>query len=215
MENIRVDFSRTNLLGKIGKYLDSNGLPKVLPAKEYKELGVNGLLGFYILTSTYVLPTEELVDALDDIIGPDSNAIEICCGNGVIGRELCMTLTDSKIQQKDPIIREQYIRLGNPPVSYPEDVIEMEALEAAQHYKPDTVLACFGTHKWKYGMTNGFQYGVDYEELWKIVPRIILVGNDKVHGENPLMKKKHKEISRYGFLSRTQNSTNKIYIWER
>lgn len=195
--------------------LDSKGLPKVLPAREYQKLGNNGLSMFYLVTSTYVLPTEELVDTLDEIIGPDSNAIEICCGNGVIGRELSMPVTDSKIQQVNPEIRNKYIASGQPPVNYPEDVEQLEALEAVEKYKPDTVLACFGTHKWKPGMKSGFEFGVDYEEIWKKVNRIILVGNDRIHGENPMMKKKHREVVKYGFLCRTTKVPTKIYIWEK
>ena len=138
-------------------YLDENGLPKVLPAREYKKLGNNGLMLFYLSSSTYVLPTEELIDSLDEIIGVDSNAIEICCGNGVIGRKLNMTLTDSKIQQDNVEIKKQYLASGNPPITYPGDVEKLEALEAVRKYKPDTVLACFGTHLWKPGMNTGFQ----------------------------------------------------------
>lgn len=196
-------------------YLDENGLPKVLPAREYKKLGNNGLMLFYLSTSTYVLPTEELIDSLDEIIGVDSNAIEICCGNGVIGRELNMTLTDSKIQQDNIEIKKQYLASGNPPITYPGDVEKLEALEAVRKYKPDTVLACFGTHLWKPGMNTGFQYGVDYEKLRNEVDRIILVGNDRVHGENPIMKIKHKEIVKWGFMSRTTKVPTKIYIWEK
>jgi hypothetical protein len=195
--------------------LDTNGLPKVLPAREYLKFGNNNLSFFMISTSTYVLPTEELLETLDDIIEPESNAIEICSGNGVIGRELNMPLTDSKIQIKDPEIRSQYLLSGNPPITYPEDVEELEALEAVEKYKPDTVLACFGTHRWKPGMRSGFMYGVDYEELWKKVQRIILVGNDKIHKENPLMKRRHREIQKWGIISRTQGVPTKVYIWEK
>ena len=205
-----------DFLSKITNYLDKEtGLPKILPAQEYKKLGNNGLPLFMISTCTYVLPTEELIDTLDDIIEPESNAIEICCGNGVIGRELNMPLTDSMIQQLDPEIKKEYLRNGNPPITYPKDVEQLEALEAVEKYKPDTVLACFGTHKWEPGMKTGFQYGVDYKKLREKVNRIILVGNDRVHGENPIMKIRHKEIIRYGIISRTLNIPNKIYIWEK
>jgi hypothetical protein len=198
---------------KFRNFLDSNGLPIITSARDYLSLGNNNLSLFMMATSTYVLPTEELIDTLDTIIGVDSNAIEICCGNGVIGRELNMPITDSKIQQKDPEIRRRYIESGNMPVNYPDDVEELEALEAVEKYKPDTVLVCYGTHLWKPGMTTGFIYGVDYEKLWKKTKRIILVGSDAIHHENPLMKIKHKEISKWGLMSR--NKQTKIYIWEK
>ena len=200
---------------KFKNFLDDSGLPKVANARDYLSLGKNDLPLFMMITSTYVLPTEELISTLDELIEPESNAIEICCGNGVIGRELNMPLTDSKIQQKDSKIRNEYIRLGNPPVNYPDDVEELEALAAAEKYHPDTILSCFGTHLWKSGMKSGFIYGVDYEKLWTMTNRIILVGNDRVHGENPLMKRKHREIQKWGIISRTEGIPTKIYIWER
>ena len=60
---------------------------KILPASVWESFPWPEMRLLLHETGTYVVPTEELVDYLDKLIGEES-AIEICAGNGFIGREL-------------------------------------------------------------------------------------------------------------------------------
>jgi hypothetical protein len=165
-------------------------------------------------TGTYVIPTEELIDYLDKLIG-NKPTIEICAGNGFIGRELNITMTDSYQQVDDADTVAYYKAMGQPTIKYPHDVLKYEALKAVQKFKPHTVLGCYATHKWRYDTMDGNYAGVDFGKLYSKVHRLILVGNLITHKNNPLMKYEHQEIELDGLLTRAADSeTNRIFIWE-
>lgn len=67
---------------------------KVLPASVWQSLDWVEVRMLLHETGTYVIPTEELLEYLDALIGQD-RTIEICAGNGYIGRELDIVMTDS------------------------------------------------------------------------------------------------------------------------
>lgn len=164
-------------------------------------------------TATFVAPTEELVDFLDRTIGEES-AIEICCGNGWIGRELDIKLTDSKAHELKEV-RMMYKMMNNPVIHYPSDVRKMEAQRAVTIYHPHTVLACYPAFKWEDDKQIGSDYGVDFHQLLRCVKRIIIVGNDHVHGSFSFMDIPHKEIHIDGLITRSEDrEADKIYIFE-
>lgn len=166
-------------------------------------------------TGTYVIPTEELLCYLDNLIG-DKPTIEICAGNGFIGRDLNIIMTDSYQQQCDAEARKFYEVFGQPTIKYPKDVLKYEALKAVNKFRPHTVLGCYATHKWNYETMSGNDKGVDFGKLYNKTRRIILVGNLDTHKDNPLMKFKHEEIQLDGLLTRAEDaSRNRIFIWER
>lgn len=74
---------------------------RILPASVWESFSWSEVRLLLHETGTYVVPTEELIEFLDGLIGEES-AIEICAGNGFIGRELGIPVTDSYQQQDDP-----------------------------------------------------------------------------------------------------------------
>lgn len=164
-------------------------------------------------TGTYVLPTEELIDYLDTLIG-DKSTIEICAGNGYIGRELGIPITDSRQQQDDVETKLSYQLAGQPCIRYPHDVIKMEANVAVEHFRPHTVIGCFATHKWRHDKQSGNYKGVEFSKLIRKVKRLVLVGHLEIHADNPLMDLPHEEIYLPGLITRAANQKlNRIFIW--
>ena len=187
---------------------------KILPAATWESFPWAEMRMLLHETGTYVVPTEELIDYLDNLIGEDS-AIEICAGNGFIGRELGIPVTDSYQQQDDKATVLYYEMAGQPTIKYPKDVIKLEANKAVDKFRPHTVLACYATHKWRYDTMSGNDNGVDFGKLIRKIKRLILVGNTEIHKDNPLMNWPHEEIILPGLITRSAKpETNRIYIWD-
>lgn len=206
--------ARTNTENIRKTVMDGNEM-KILPASVWESFTWNEVRLLLHETGTYVVPTEELIDYLDKLIG-DVKAIEICAGNGFIGRELGIPVTDSYQQQDDTATKLYYKAFGQPAIRYPKDVIKLEANKAVDKFRPHTVLACYATHKWRYDTMSGNDKGVDFQRLMRRIRRLILVGNTEVHKDNPLMSVPHKEVMLQGLITRSAYpETNRIFIWER
>ena len=187
---------------------------KILPASVWESFSWSEVRMLLHQTGTYVVPTEELIDYLDKLIGEES-AIEICAGNGFIGRELGIPVTDSYQQQDDKESVLFYKLAGQPTIKYPKDVIKLEANKAVDRFHPHTVLACYATHKWRYDTMSDNDKGVDFRKLIRKIKRLILVGNTEIHKDNPLMEIPHEEIILPGLITRSARpETNRIFIWE-
>lgn len=188
---------------------------KVLPYAEWMKFSRDEIRMLLHETATYVVPTEELIDYLDDLIG-DERTIEVGAGNGYIGSELDIKMTDSYQQKDDPIVVAYYKMMGQPTIKYPKSVIKMDAIKTARNYRPHTILGCYLTHKWDEATGCGNDKGIDFFELFAFVKRIILVGNQKIHGFNPFMQVPHAEIELPGLLTRSMDDrTNRIYVWQK
>ena len=187
---------------------------KILPASVWESFSWSEVRMLLHETGVYVVPTEELIDYLDKQIGEHS-AIEICAGNGFIGRELGIPVTDSYQQQDDVATKMYYEAFGQPCIRYPKDVIKLEANKAVDRFRPHTVIACYATHKWRYDTMSGNDNGVDFQRLMRRIHRLILVGNTEVHKDNPLMSLPHEEVILPGLITRSAHpETNRIFIWE-
>ena len=187
---------------------------KILPASVWESFSWSEVRMLLHETGVYVVPTEELIDFLDKQIG-EYSAIEICAGNGFVGRELGIPVTDSYQQQDDVATKLYYQALGQPCIRYPKDVIKLEANKAVGRFRPHTVVACYATHKWRYDTMSGNDKGVDFQRLMRRVHRLILVGNTEVHKDNPLMDVPHEEVILPGLITRSAHpETNRIFIWE-
>jgi hypothetical protein len=190
---------------------------RCVPANVWRQFSDIEQFNLLFETGTYVAPTEELIDYLDELIG-EEKTIEICAGNGWVGRELDLVLTDSYQQAYDKKSVQMYQQFGQPLIKYPKDVIKLEASDAVLRLKPHTVLACFGTHKYRADVKDGNYKGVDYVWLLTHCKRIILVGNKEVHHYNPIMSVAHEEIALDGLITRssfTKNRNgNRIFVWQ-
>lgn len=187
---------------------------RILPHAEWMKFSWAEIRTLLHETATYVVPTEELIDYLDELIG-DKKAIEICAGNGYIGSELDIVMTDSYQQQDDKMTVLMYDLMKQPRIKYPKSVIKMEAGQAVRRIRPHTVIGCYATHKWRDDVQNGNDKGVDFEDIFARVQRIILVGHKETHKYNPLMALPHQEIELPGLLTRAADqSLNRIFIWE-
>ena len=187
---------------------------RILPASVWESFSWSEVRLLLHETGTYVVPTEELIEFLDGLIGEES-AIEICAGNGFIGRELGIPVTDSYQQQDDPATSLLYSLAGQPTIKDPKDVVKLEANKAVDKFRPHTVIACYATHKWRYDTMSGNDKGVDFQKLLRKVKRLVLVGNTEVHKDNPLMEIPHEEIILPGYITRSAHpETNRIFIWK-
>lgn len=167
----------------------------------------------------YQMPTTELIDFIKNEIG-DSSVIEIGSGNGCIGRSLGIKMTDNKMQQWD-IIRAQYELSRQPVITYGNDVEEIDALEAVKKYKPEVVVACWVTHKWKEGLSAGNMFGVEEELMFNNgVKKYIHIGCDSPttgHQIKPILNKIPVKKLKFPWLvSRSMSrDLNTIYIFEK
>lgn len=188
---------------------------QVLPYSEWKKFTWPEIRMLLHETATYVVPTEELINYLDELIG-DKKAIEICAGNGYIGSNLGIIMTDSYQQQDDKTTALMYDLMRQPRIKYPANVIKLEASRAVRQMKPHTVIGCYATHKWREDTQSGNDKGVDFKDVFSKIQRLVLVGNIQTHKDNPLMSVSHKEIALPGLLTRAADqSLNRIFIWEK
>lgn len=195
--------------------LDQDGRIKELPAVEWLQFPWEELRMFMHEYPVYVLPTTELLDVLEDLTD-GLKTIEIGAGSGSIGRHLGIKMTDSHLQQDNAMVKKLYELTGQPVIHYPPDVIKADALTAYRRFKPECILGCYVTHRWREGMQNGNMYGVDFERLLPLIRRLVLVGNKHVHWKNPIMSLKHREIDLHGALiTRNEDrSADRIYVWD-
>lgn len=195
--------------------LDNEGRIKELPAAQWLRFPWEEVRMFMHEYPVYVLPTTELLDALEDLT-KGLRTIEIGAGSGSIGRHLGIKMTDSYLQQDNEQVKVFYQLTGQPVIHYPSDVIKADALTAYRRFKPECILGCYVTHRWREGMQNGNMYGVDFERLLPLVERLILVGNKHTHGENPIMVLHHKEIDLHDTLiTRSEDrASDRIFVWD-
>lgn len=186
---------------------------QILGSSFWNKFSKDQILKFMNEESLYVLPTEELLDFLDKEIGENS-AIEVGAGRGIIGRELNIRTTDSH-QQSDAFMKALYKAYNTTPIKYPHYIEKIDAVSAARKYRPHTILGCFVTHKWRGDTQSGNDFGIDMTKMFSFAKKFILVGNKKIHNDNPLMRLPHKEIELEGLITRGFNSElNRIFIWE-
>ena len=156
----------------------------------------------------YVLPTWELINFLKtEIVGM---AIEIGAGNGSIARGLGIKATDSYLQDT-PEVKLYYLAHGQPVVKYPRDVERLNAEEAIKKYVPDTVIGAYITHKWN--GKNGNYWGVIEGRILRAGIKYIMIGNDNVHSEKPILKHAHTTYRMDWLITRSPKELNFIKIW--
>lgn len=208
-------FDRVISTSEIRKVVMDGRKMRVLPYSEWMKFSWPEIRTLLHETATYVVPTEELIDYLDELIG-EEKAIEICAGNGYIGSNLDIIMTDSYQQQDDKLACMYYDLMRQPRIKYPASVIKLEASRAVRRINPHTVIGCYATHKWREDTQSGNDKGVDFGDVFSKVQRLILVGNLQTHKDNPLMELPHEEVVLPGLLTRAADqSLNRIFIWNK
>jgi len=199
-------------------YLDQNGHLKAVEAYDLHQIHEMDRQVWAHNNSIYQFITREMIHWLKEQIG-DRPAIEICSGNGGIGRHLGIPATDSYMQTWPHII-EYYLKMGQRPIFPPADVLKFEANEAADHFKPKVVIGAFVTQKYKHSDVNsinpGSVYGVDEEELLKKVETYILFGNEEPHKGKRIYNIPHRCYKFPWLVSRAFDQTlNRVWIWDK
>lgn len=139
--------------------LRSDGSLNVVPSRKLNEFPVELLQLWCVKRGVYQYPTEELLEWLSQQTA-GRRAIEICAGNGAIGRALGIVTTDSYMQTT-PEIADYYNSLGQTPIMPPPDVLKLDANEAVERYEPDVVIGAWVTELWQPGDRMGSVWGVD------------------------------------------------------
>jgi hypothetical protein len=153
------------------------------PASFYNQFTQEEILNFAWKHGVYQFPTQELIDFLKGEIHPP-RTIEIAAGGGHISEHLPGVIaTDSKLQE-EPWVKEFYKNLGQHPIKYPSKIIKMEAEDAVDNYKPDTVIGCWTVEK---EMTKSGR-GIDEVEIYRKVNKYIIVGNRYLHEKKSVLK---------------------------
>lgn len=194
---------------------DELGRLKILPFSELSKIPHIFIQAFCHKYAIYQIPTLELIEFLKEEIDSRS-AIEICAGNGSIGRALDIPRTDSRIQQ-DPMMAFYYSTINQNITAPPEDVEKFEALAAVDYYKPQVVLGSFITQKYLTRLdTHASVSGVREDIICdrKTTETYIKIGNLNVHGSMRLNKREHEELYFPFLISRCNDQTlNRIFIW--
>lgn len=192
-----------------------NGKLKLFPAKFYDDKNKSDLLLFCHNYARYGIPTIELIDFLIQKIDGRS-AIEIGSGHGDLGYHLNINMTDSKIQRK-PEVQQVYKEMKQPLIDYPDDVEEIEALDAIEKYKPSVAIASWITTYAPSAMPYGSSpYGIKEDKILDKIETFIIIGNNDLHRDKPICKLPHLEIYEPWIKSRATNlENNRIYIWDR
>ncbi len=203
-------------LDRVEEVAFKNGEFQILPAEFWNQHSQNFISNFCYKHGMYCIPTTELIDWLQNRIR-DRRAIEIGAGNGAVGRAVGIKTTDS-YQQTKKKYKRLYAVVKQPTVNYGKDVIRCDALEAVKRFKPEVVLGCWVTHKYKPNMhkAGGNEVGIDEHKLLMKVQEYIVVGNETVHAKKLIMEVPHETFNPSWLVSRGQDSTgNRIYIWRK
>lgn len=191
--------------------LNENGTIRQVSFAELKKFTQNDISVFCWKHAVYQLPTTELIEWLKKEIG-DTKAIEIGAGNGCFGRILNIPSTDLMLQKRFDIKRK-YMLSGQPLINYGNNVIEMEADKAIEHFKPETVIATWVTQKfsddWRDTPTGNID-GVNEIGFPKKIKRYIHVGNELTHAQKAILNLPHKEYKFAWLISRSMHRGNNI-----
>lgn len=197
--------------------LDEKGLLKVVSADLLKSFPIRHIQLWGNKNGVYCFPTTELIEWLKMKIAK-RKAIEICAGNGAISRALGISGTDSYIQTTPEMIAYYQI-VGQKPIDPPDDIYKFEANEAVDHFKPQVVVAAYGTQKYIVGdegppKIGSSVYGIDELLMLPKIQTYINIGNDVSHHDKRIRKYLF-EFYRFDWLftRSLDQSKNHICLW--
>jgi len=157
----------------------------------------------------YSFPTPELVDHMRAVIG-DRSAIEIGAGHGALCQALGIPGTDTREQERPEYKMLLALQSNQPPVRYGDHVIALEASDAVRQYQPDVVIACWVTQRWdptKLDEIDSKHDGVDEDFVIDNCQSYILVGNEKVHRNKRIWRRRHRLLQPSYVYSRAANGS--------
>lgn len=202
--------------------LDDNNLLKPVEAYILAQVEQDHLLLWGTQHAVWQFPTIEMIDWLKNQIG-ERKALEICAGNGAIGRALGVPSTDNRAQSRSYVKQNMQAIYGDgildsATTNPPKDVKKFEAVEAVRIFRPQVVFGSFVTPKGsrddnaKGIMCNA--YGPDMKELLSRVEMFIHFGNKATHFNNPIYEMPHEEYEFPWLFTKTFDpSQNRVWIW--
>lgn len=171
--------------------LGPDGRLQVLPAAFWADTTPAERALFGHRHGLYSFPTTELVEHLRVLVA-GRTAIEIGAGHGVLAEALGIPATDNRMQEQARY-RAFYAATGQPCVPYGPNVINCHASRAVRRFKPDVVIGCWVTHKWdpRRPEAGGNEVGVDEPDILANCGLYVIVGNEKVHEDKAIWKRRH------------------------
>ena len=202
---------------ELPRLLKSNGRLKLHTAKHYDGIAHDALQLWCHNHARYGLPTVELIGWLKERIGGRS-AIEIGSGSGDLAYHLGIQATDNRMQEW-PNIRFHYVMTGQPVITYPDFVQNLDALEAVGKYRPEVVVASWVTEWIDPNLpppeSGGNCWGVKETEILATGVEYILIGNQKVHGSKRIMAEPHEEFALPFLRSRASYpDLDRVWVWK-
>lgn len=197
--------------------LMDNNFVKPLSYKEILKIDRDNFVYWCLQRGVYQYPTIELLEWLKNYFNvPISEVLEIGAGNGAFSRYLGTKATDSKIQET-PELKHKYLLNNITTTNPPDDVEKINAIAAIKKYKPKIVFGTYISSRFKKGDVEGFQDGVDHEKLWnfEFIRKYIMVGNIRLHKNHTFLKYKHEEYYEPWLISRSEQTLNRIFVWEK
>lgn len=194
--------------------LTADGALNILPASFYQQFSTAEIVAFCVRHGFYCLPTTELVDWLKALTS-NKSGLEIGAGNGSLAAALGFKATDNWMQAR-PEIAAHYQMLRQATVPYGTNVEKLDAHAAVSNYKPDVVLACWVTHKYREDRhaMGGNMYGVDEEVVLAGCRTYIHVGNSRTHANKSILQQPHRTYRFDWLYSRAmQPELNEIRVW--
>jgi hypothetical protein len=198
----------------LDKMLVKDGFISPIEAKYLKSVPQEHLSIWAHKNAVYCIPTIELIQWFKNEID-NKKAIEICSGNGAIGRALGITRTDSYMQTTPEMVL-YYRSLGQVPISPPKDVLKFEANEAVDFFMPQVVVGSWVSQKLLSTDREeiGSAFGVDENRILTKVEKYINIGNNITHKDKRILKIPHKVYQFDWLYTRSMNpSDNSIKVW--
>lgn len=195
--------------------LTESGTLAIQPSSFWAQFTREERYVFGLKHSLYSFPTTELVAWLRTYLGYRT-AIEIGAGAGILAKAVGLRATDSRMQER-PDIRAQLAAMGHGPVQYGEHVEKLDAELAVTKYRPEVVVACWVTHKYKQSESwrEGNQDGVDERKLLRSCD-YVFIGHDSPHKLKPILDIPHETLYPDWLTSRAAGAGRDfIKIWKK
>ena len=163
--------------------LDEGRWLRVLRAADLPE--GSELAWWCVRRGIYGLPTVEFCERVRELAAGRS-VLEVAAGDGAFGRGLSragvllLASTDSKCQRRKQV-RRIYEEQGQELVRYHPDVVAVEGSSAVQAYRPQVVVASWGTPRFDAVLGDGFAEGLDWRWILNRVEFALLLGSLRTH----------------------------------